>query len=163
MGFKWFINQSPTFFLEMQLYSLVIFYTIFSGMFPLTTSQFESFFFFFLSFSANPPIFRHHLAPCVFFFIVVVFFLRPQPCLCTIAHTHCQSFIQTRVSRFPSSCVSITLADPLNAHTDSLQTTMFQCASLSSLSCGECVCFTSLSLALLKCLALCKPIRLTLK
>lgn len=156
-------SESHFFFLEMQLYSLVIFYTIFSGMFPLTTSQFESFFFFFLSFSANPPIFRHHLAPCVFFFYCCFFFLRPQPCLCTIAHTHCQSFIQTRVSRFPSSCVSITLADPLNAHTDSLQTTMFQCASLSSLSCGECVCFTSLSLALLKCLALCKPIRLTLK
>lgn len=75
----------------MQLYSLVIFYTIFSGMFPLTTSQFESFFFFFLSFSANPPIFRHHLAPCVFFFYCCFFFLRPQPCLCTIAHTHTAS------------------------------------------------------------------------
>lgn len=50
-------------------------------------------------------------------------------------------------------------------HTVSLQTTMFQCASLSPLSCGECVCvcFTSLSLALLKCLALCKVIRIILK
>lgn len=78
------IHKSEShFFLEMQLYSLVIFYTIFSGMFPLTTSQFESFFFFFLSFSANPPIFRHHLAPCVFFFFFnccwVFFFWDPNP------------------------------------------------------------------------------------
>lgn len=73
------------FFLEMQLYSLVIFYTVFSGMFPLTTSQFESFFFF-LPFSANPPIFRHHLAPCVFFFFIV----DPNPAYVQ-SHTHTAS------------------------------------------------------------------------
>lgn len=85
----------------------------------------------------NSPILTQcHLAPCVCF--------RPRPCLHTIVNAQCRSFIQARVSRFPSSCATITLADPLNAHThshtDSLQTTMFQCASFSSLSCGECVC-----------------------
>lgn len=156
------IHKSEShFFLEMQLYSLVIFSTIFSGMFPLTTSVWI--FLLLLPFFCKPTHIQAPLGAMCFFFYCCFFFKTPTLPMYNRAHTHCQSFIQTRVSRFPSSCVSITLADPLNAHTDSLQTTMFQCASLSSLSCGECVCFTSLSLALLKCLALCKPIRLTLK
>ncbi|MEQ2262269.1 ethionine resistance protein, partial [Xenotaenia resolanae] len=80
---------------------------------------------------------------------------------------HSMTEEQARVSHFPSSCVAITLTDPVNTHsdsqTDSLQTAVPQFASPSSLFHGNCVCFTSLSLAMLKCSALCKAISVALK